>query len=377
MTICPLISKCGGCSFQSFNNAEYQKQKYDAFKRAISYINQQNIIYGDPIFIPEGTRRRASMAFSYKKKQLKLGFNVNQSHEIVDCYNCQLLTSKLNNNLENIRNLLQELCSTPYNYKKGKKNILRFVEEGEIFLCDADNGIDVIINLPFEPELNHRMIISEQVNNYTDIIRVSWKKSPNTTPETILEKIKPIIANSGINVYIPAGTFLQASREGEQALINLVLKYINGQSGKIADLFCGVGTFSYPLSQNKNNQILSIDSSQELLEGFKNSINRNQISNIRVETKNLFKYPLQEQELANIDVIIFDPPRAGAAAQVSAIIKNHNSPQKIIAVSCNPNTFVNDANTLISGGYTLKEITMVDQFIYSKHTELVALFEKE
>jgi len=375
--VCPLSQQCGGCSFQYQDEVEYRRQKYAVFQKVINRINQQNIIYGEPIFIPIGTRRRASMAFSYIKKQLKLGFNVKQSHDIADCHNCELLTTRLNNNLKNIRMFLQELCSEPYSYKKGKKNISKFIDGGDVFLCDADNGIDIIIELPFNPELGHRMIISEQINLCPDIIRVSWRKSPSDKVETIIEKIKPIIKNSGIEVYIPAGTFLQASKEGEQSLIDLVLKYIGDKRGNIADLFCGVGTFSYPLSGNKKNQILSIDSSQELLDGFRQSVNKNQIKNINIISKNLFKYPLDEQELKKIDVVIFDPPRAGASSQVTEIIKSSQQPSIIIAVSCNPYTFVNDANILISGGYTLKEITMVDQFIYSTHTELVALFEKE
>ena len=76
--------------------------------------------------------------------------------------------------------------------------------------------------------------------------------------------------------------------------------------------------------------------------------------------------------------MVFDPARAGAAAQTAQLsaMPDEDKPQKVIAVSCNPHTFVNDANTLISGGYRIIEITFVDQFVYSTHNELVALFEK-
>jgi 23S rRNA (uracil1939-C5)-methyltransferase len=153
------------------------------------------------------------------------------------------------------------------------------------------------------------------------------------------------------------------------------MKYIENDSGRIADLFCGIGTFSYPLCRNTSNKILAIDSSKELLEGFQQSVNRNQIPNIKIETRNLFKYPLNEQELSQFDVVVFDPPRAGAATQTEKLATSAKGPQKVIAVSCNPHTFVNDANTLIAGGYQIKKITMVDQFVYTRHCELVALFE--
>ena len=72
------------------------------------------------------------------------------------------------------------------------------------------------------------------------------RRRPDETPEPIIEKAKPVINIAGRQVYIPAGTFLQPSAEGESALIGLVLKYLGETRGKIADLFCGVGTFSYP-----------------------------------------------------------------------------------------------------------------------------------
>ena len=101
------------------------------------------------------------------------------------------------------------------------------------------------------------------------------------------------------------------------------------------------------------------------------------ISNITIKAKNLFKYPLDEQELKDFDIVVFDPPRAGAKAQVEKLANmGLSGPHKIIAVSCNPETFVRDANILLNGGWYLQNLRMVDQFIYSDHSEIVALFTK-
>ena len=377
MSDCAFYPQCGGCLLRNLNEEAYQKEKYASFQRIMSQIKQEKIQYGKPVFIKDHTRRRAALTFSFIKKKLSLGFNASHSHDIVDISECSLLTDKLNRNIPAVRRLIESLCEEPYTLKKGKKSIRQGITGGDILICEADNGIDIILELPFTPELAHRMIISEVVCAYPDIIRVSWRQKTGQTAETIIEKTQPFINNSSVQVFIPAGTFLQASTEGEKTLISLVKKYIGERSGKVADLFCGVGTFSYPLSQDKKNQILAIDSSVELLEGFRHSVNRNQIPNIKIEAKNLFKYPLDEQELQKIDIVVFDPPRAGASAQVAKIASCPRAPEVVVAVSCNPQTFINDANTLIAGGYTLQEITMVDQFIYSSHTELVALFEKE
>ena len=377
MTVCSYYPECGGCAFREFDEQTYQQHKLTTFQNIIKNIRQKDIVCGEPVYLPEETRRRATMAFRYIKKNMIMGFNAAKSHDIINNEHCFLLTAKMNKNLPTIRHLVENLCQEPYYLKKGKKYLSQAITQGDIYICEADNGLDVMLDIEAEPELNHRMIISEIIASQNDIVRLSWKSLKHKTPEVMIEKTKPILHNHGVDVYIPCGTFLQASKAGEEALINLVLKYIGNQSGKIADLFCGVGTFSYPLAQNKQNQILAIDSSIELLEGFAQSVHRNQIKNIKIEARNLFKYPLTEDELKGVDILVFDPPRAGAAAQAIALAQTESGPQKFIAVSCNPHTFVNDANTLIGGGYKLKEITMVDQFIYSRHTELVALFEKE
>ena len=82
------------------------------------------------------------------------------------------------------------------------------------------------------------------------------------------------------------------------------------------------------------------------------------------------------EELKDFNAVVFDPPRAGASKVCETIALAEHKPDKIVAVSCNPSTFVNDADKLISGGYILQEVTLVDQFIYSDHSELVAFFTK-
>ena len=307
-----------------------------------------------------------------------LGFNAAQSHEIVDIEKCVALTSALNNVLPAIRTFLLKLCNIKITQKIKKKIQTTNITQGEIWLTEAANGIDVLLEIDNQLTLEHRMEICDLATNVPEIIRVSVGKK-NCLPETVTEKIKPQINIGKREVFIPAGTFLQASAAGEEALTSSVMKYIGETTGNIADLFCGVGTFSYPLSQNIKNKITAIDSSAELLEGFQKTVNFLMIPNIKIEKKNLFKYPLDGDELKHFAAIVFDPPRAGAAAQVEqiAIMNPADKPQKIVAVSCNPHTFINDANVLLNGGYTLKEMTMIDQFVYTRHFELVALFEKQ
>lgn len=372
---CPL-DICGGCLFRHLPLPVYQVQKKADFAKMLSGLEQKNVRLADPVFIGDNTRRRASLAFTYAKKNLTLGFNRRQSNDVVNIDHCHLLTSRLNANLFNIRELLKKICASPLAGKGKKARSAQpvYINKGDVWICDADNGIDIVLEFDSELSLEHRMLIFEAAQQYPDIIRISHRRSPVAAAEPIIEKTKPVVKMGGYDVFIPAGTFLQASKEGENALVSLVLKYLDGLEGQIADLFCGVGTFSYPLARNKNNRILAADSSVSLLSGFRRSVYKNMINNIEVIEKNLFKYPFTAKEVGNYDAVVFDPPRAGAATQIAEIANAPAKPKRIVAVSCNPYSFVKDANVLTGAGYQIEEITLVDQFCYSNHNELVALF---
>ncbi len=366
---------CGGCIHRNLTDEEYRKSKLLKLKQILQHLDCKNYQLCSPVFIPDGNRRRASFTFIYNKNSLRFGFNESSSHNIADIDKCLLLTSKINSIIPNLRNLIIALCSQTYQIKSGKKIVTQKLSQGDVLVCETDNGLDIVLEYNAPIDVNTRMIIAEFIQANDSVIRISHRNKPDETAEVLVQKAIPCIKMGNYNVQIPAGTFLQATQEGEKVLAQLVIKYLKGIKGKIADLFCGVGTFSYYISSYLQDiDIFSVDSDINLLSGFKDSLNANQISNIKIHRQNLFKYPLTAEEISTFDAIVFDPPRAGAKQQCRNIALADKKPDVVIAVSCNPLTFVNDANTLTKGGYSLQEITLVDQFTYSNHSELVALF---
>ncbi len=380
MENCPYGGICGGCQYREEGLENSRRCKQENFIKIMAGLHCPPEIYDEPVFIPDGVRRRAALAFCCRNGNITLGFNARKSAKIIDIENCALLLPELNRCLPEIKMLLQNLCSEPFHEKRKKRKPEQsFLSSGDVWLCRADNGTDVVLEFDQELELAHRMAIVETAQKSSAIIRISHRRKNNTPAETIIEKLSPVVNISGYEVFVPAGCFMQASKPAETALIKLVSEYMEDTPGKIADLFCGMGTFSYPLSKNKNNKITAVDSSPELLEAFSGSIRRGMISNIEIKSRNLFRYPLDESELKNFNAVVFDPPRAGAAAQAAklASLPETERPEKIIAVSCNPKSFVTDANLLIDGGYRLWRVAMVDQFVFSGHMELVAAFLKK
>ena len=376
MSTCPLAEICGGCRYRDMEENAYRELKKRHFATALKALGDISFRLNQPVFIPDGTRRRAVFNFAYRQQKLLLGFNEAASHRIADIEACPLLTPALNGILPLIRRLLEALCREPFTLKKGKKVFTATITGGDVFVCEAANGIDIVLEYDAPLELNHRLIISEICRTDDRIIRLSHRRKTMDDAETVIEKAKPFIKAGRYDVIIPAGTFLQPSAAGQEALGNLVMQYMQGVKGQVADLFCGVGTFSYLLADLPGVSITAVDSSPALLRGFQESVNRNRMPNVAIKRQNLFKYPLTAAELENFSAVVFDPPRAGAVAQCGELAAAVVKPPVVVAVSCNPATFVNDAATLLSGGYILREITMVDQFVYSNHSELVAFFTK-
>jgi 23S rRNA (uracil1939-C5)-methyltransferase len=176
----------------------------------------------------------------------------------------------------------------------------------------------------------------------------------------------PMLALGGVPVALPPAPFLQATREGEAALVAAVIDAAGG-ARRIADLFCGLGTFALPLSARA--KLLAADAAGPAIAALTAAARQHQRP-IETAHRDLFRRPFTAAELAGFDAVVFDPPRAGAEAQSRAL--SASKVPVVVAVSCNPSTFARDAALLVAGGYRLERIWPVAQFRWSTHVELVA-----
>ena len=376
-----MYENCGGCVYRQLDLNVYRKQK----EQKVRALLEENLgdladIWEMPIFLPDGTRRRAAFAFKLKGEKLLFGFNESKSAEIEDIRHCDMLTSDINDILENVRALIKKLCAVEVRgSKKGKKAKPQRITSGDLQISKVQNGLDIVLEADVDLSLEHRFEIADFMNENEKVIRFSFRKKHAWEAEPVVQKTRPFITIGKTNVFVSAGDFLQPSKEGEEALVGLVKKYVGQTGGKTADLFCGAGTFSYALAELEKTNVFAVDSNKSLLQNFQKSVDKQMIPNIQIMQKDLFLYPLSNEELEDFEVVVMDPPRAGAKQQAQELCKIENTkrPKKIVFVSCNPATFARDAKILIEGGYILKKITMTDQFVYSDHSELVALFTNE
>jgi 23S rRNA (uracil1939-C5)-methyltransferase len=199
-----------------------------------------------------------------------------------------------------------------------------------------------------------------------DFARLAWEG------EVVVTRRVPFQAMGTARVVPPPGAFLQATAEGERALVGAV-RAAAGGARRVADLFAGCGTFSLPLAVGA--AVLAVEGEAAMLAALAEAARRTPgLRPVRTEARDLFRRPLLAGELGGFDAVVIDPPRAGAEAQSRELARS--GVPVIAAVSCDPASFARDAAILVAGGYRLDWVQPVDQFRWSGHVELAARFSR-
>jgi 23S rRNA (uracil1939-C5)-methyltransferase len=183
-------------------------------------------------------------------------------------------------------------------------------------------------------------------------------------PETFYEPVPATVTLTGTQVILPVGAFLQATEDGEAALVAAVREAV-GETQPCADLFAGLGTFALALP----GQVYAAEASRDAVLALKRASRV-----VAVEHRDLYRRPLDLDELRRFESVVLDPPRAGAAEQVAALASSGVA--RLGYVSCNPATFARDAKSLVDGGFRLEWVRPVGQFRWSTHVELAASFSR-
>ena len=354
--VCPFFNQCGGCALQHLSNDLYQRFKFRYFKEL--FPAEWNISFDNPVFIPFKSRRRATFALLWNGALRKFGFNAKQSDRIIEIETCSVLIEPLEKLIVPLRRFL---CDKARAYPK-KKGV------GDVSVLMTQTGADVLLTLPFEPDFDWRQSAA-QFAAENGLARLSWRMSERAEPEPLAVLHTPELKVGEFTLKPPAGVFLQPSVEGRDTLTQAVVDYV-GKAKKVMDLFCGAGTFSLPLLQKKR-VIKGADNAPFALQALREA----SAGRIETQERDLFKTPLYPDELDGFDCVIFDPPRAGAKAQCEQIAAS--GVEKVVAVSCNPVSFVRDAEILINAGFTLEKVRPVDQFAFTPHLECVALLTRK
>ena len=350
--ICPYYGTCGGCAVQTLPFAEYAAWKRGLLVTALARAGLDVAV--EALVDAHGLgRRRATFhaRLDESRSPPRVGFMQARAHRIVDLEVCPILAPAMGGALAAARGIAVILSSS------GKPL--------DLLVTATDAGLDLDFRgLGKADEAQQRALVAAA--GRLGLARLS------NHGETLIERQSPVLRMGQAMLTLPPGAFLQATVAGEEALASRVLAAV-GTARKVADLFCGVGTFALRLASGRAVEAYDTEprAIAALTRAAQGTIGLRQP---RAQTRDLFLRPLSAAELAGFDAVVFDPPRAGALAQSAELAKS--SVPTVVAIACDPGTFARDAATLVAGGYTIESVVPIDQFRYASHVEVVAVFRR-
>lgn len=343
---CPHYRACGGCHLMHASDGFVAAWKQEVVRNALSAQGLEAEFR--PLHTsPPASRRRAVFAARRTKKGALAGFHGRASGTIIEVPGCLLVEPEILRG----RELAAELA------------VLGASRKGALAVTVAlsESGLDVAVSGGKELDGPLQAALAQRAEQY-GLARLAWDN------EIIAARLPAAQRFGKALVVPPPGAFLQATQAGEAALLGAVSEIVGGRK-RVVDLFAGCGTFSLPLAESA--EVHSVEGDGAMLRALDRGWREAQgLKRVTIETRDLFRRPMMAEELSRFDAAVIDPPRAGAEAQV-AELADARIPV-IAAVSCNPVSFARDAKTLVSAGYRLDWVQVVDQFRWSPHVELAA-----
>ena len=349
--VCPHFGTCGGCALQHLAAPPYRAWKRGLVVEALTQVGLESPIDDVIDAHGEGRRRAVFHARHGTGGVLEVGFSAAKAHRVVAIDRCPVLAPALDGAIETAWDIAEALATR-------RKPL-------DIQATATESGLDVDVrgSGPLAPDDTVRLAETAQRRRIARITRHG---------EIVVQRAAPRVKMGRAYVTLPPGAFLQATAAGEATLAHLVEAWCE-KAKTVADLFCGVGPFALRLAERA--RITAVDNDADVIAAIQAASAATQgLKPIEAQKRDLFRSPLVPVELRRFDAVVFDPPRQGAEMQARALVAS--AVPTVIAVSCNPATFARDARILVDGDYRLVRVTPVDQFRYSAHVELVALFQR-
>lgn len=349
---CRHFGVCGGCLLQHADDtalAEFVEG------RVVNAARGQGLEPAEllPVHLsPPQTRRRAGLHGLRTAKGAVLGYREGGSHRVVDLAECPVLHPALAALIAPLRRFVAA---------HGPKGMVG------IDLTLADQGVEAgLMHFPLEGLGPTEAVLD--FARYQGLARLTIDQGYG--PETLWEPEPATVTLSGVPVSLPPGAFLQATADAERVMAADAAEWLAG-AGVVADLFAGLGTFAFALRGGRKVLAVEAERAAHLACKAAGAMSGGRVLALH---RDLFRSPLQPEELNRFDAILLDPPRAGARAQVAEIAAS--TVARVVYVSCNPSSWARDAAVLAEAGFRLAKLRPVGQFRWSTHVELVSYFER-
>ncbi len=346
---CFYYDRCGGCTLQHFDEGFYREFKLRMLHSALERAGFARPA-AEVMFIAPASRRRVEFKAKHDGDAVALAFHDLRSHAPTAVDVCLLLVPELQALITPLNHALSNQPFSPYLFS--------------VALTKADRGVDMV--LTFKQFDLHALPPLDKMAKSLGITRISVR-----TPESkslLMVQSGPVEMHlGGYDVPLPVESFLQATREGQMELTRVALEATHG-AANVVDLFCGIGSYSFPLAQRGKAHAVELDA------GMIECVKAVGAPSLTSKARDLFRDPLGARELSSFDAAVINPPRLGAKAQTQELA--NSSVNTVVMVSCNPATFARDALILKERDFALASVRGIDQFVWSPHLEIVAVFTR-
>ncbi len=349
---CRHFGLCGGCMAQHMSERLYLDWKHQIVREAFQHRGITADV--EPVrAMPLRSRRRAFLGVERRGGDVAVGFREEGQHNLVAITECLLLEPAI-------------MAAIPH-LKEMAKIAMPDKSSGRLIVTKLDAGLDVAF------DNGHKMLRSDERAALAKLAEVARAARLVVAGDAIVVRAAPRLMLGGVEVDVPPSLFLQAVPAAERMMIDLVLAALPKKAKRAADLFSGLGTFTFPLAAKV--QVAAFDSDRRAISVLENAVRRaTGLKPIEARVRDLFREPLSPKELEGFDAVVLDPPRAGASEQAERL--GRSKVPLVIAVSCAPATLARDARTLIDAGFKMGPVTPIDQFIYSPHIEALTVFRR-
>lgn len=336
---CPHFGTCGGCQLQHMGPETYRAFKIGLVETPLRQAGISNSV--ERFVDAAGAGRRRATLHAQKTAA---GYMRWRSHDLLDLDHCPIL--------------VPWLAKAP----DVARAIGALIGPCDIGFTATDTGLDVSVRSEVKGLKGDRLI---PLGNRFGLARLAFNR------EMLFLAQMPRVSMGRGSVELPIGSFLQATAAAEEAIADYVIQAV-GKAKRVADLFCGVGPFALRLAEKAT--VFAADSDKPAVLALDKAFRHAKgLKAITTKARDLFRDPLTRFEL-DYDVVVLDPPRAGAEAQIKEIAASKLA--KVVMVACDPKSFARDAATLLKHGFSMSELVAFDQFSWSSHIEIAATFTR-
>jgi 23S rRNA (uracil1939-C5)-methyltransferase len=361
---CPhFLEGCGGCALQHWDLAAQARWKRERLVEALARAGFADPTVAETVTTPTDSRRRADLALRRAPDgSIAIGFHARGSAEVLDLRECHILVPELFALLAPLRFVLRRLSA--------------LTREGSAVVNLLDSGPDILLRTDKPLDAVGRRLLAATAQQL-GVPRIAWARGgrgDDGLHETAVQTGPVRLMLGSIEIAPPPGAFLQASREGEAAIIAAVMAGLPAKlpaRPRLLDLYAGIGTLSFPLSAR--GRVTAAEGSAEAAAAL-DAAARKAVARVEAVKRDLARQPFLPAELKAFDVVVLDPPYAGAAEQVAQIARS--TVRHVVYVSCNPVALARDAAVLRGAGFGRVSATPVDQFRWSAHLESVVHFAR-